>query len=317
MSMNLSYLRYAVEIQQTQSITKAAQNLYMGQPNLSKAVKELEQEIGISLFRRTPHGVVPTQKGEEFLRYARTILSQVDELESLYRKPEKAPIRFTVSVPRATYVSVAFAEFARRFQSEKQLQISMKETSSLGAVNDVVIGDSEIGLIRWQKIYEDYYTHLLQENSLHYEVIWEFTLCLLMSEKHPLASMPEIPYHMLGGYTEITQGDFQLPSLAFSKIKKSAVLEAPPKRISIYDRGSQYDLLQRDTDTYMWVSPIPHDVLKQHHLVTRNCPLAEVINKDVIIYPKNQKPSPIGKAFIDTIYKSAEAMAAGQIEQAI
>lgn len=314
--MNITYLRYAVEIQKTQSITKAAHNLFMGQPNLSKAIKELEQEIGISLFRRTSRGVVPTQKGEEFLKYASTILSQVDELESLYCKPDREPVRFNVSVPRATYVSVAFAEFAQRFQNEKQLQLSMKETSSLGAVNDVASGDSEIAVVRWQKIYEDYYIHLLRENELHFDVIWEFSLCLLMNEKNPLASLPQVPYHMLDGYTEITQGDFQLPSLAFSKIKKTAGFSSPPKRISIYDRGSQYDLLQRMTNSYMWVSPIPQEILKQHHLVTRSCPLSDVINKDVIIYPKGKKPGTIGAAFIDTIYKSAEEMA-NQAGQAI
>ena len=314
--MNLAYLRYAVEIQKTQSITKAARNLFMGQPNLSKAIKELEQEIGITLFRRTSRGVVPTEKGKEFLNYARSILSQVDELESLYRRPDKEPVRFTVSVPRATYASVAFAEFALRFQNEKQLELSMKETSSLGAVNDVVAGDSEIGIVRWQKIYENYYLHLLRNHGLHYEVIWEFSMCLLMSEKNPLASLPEVPYHMLGGYTEITQGDFQLPSPAFSDIKKAAGLESPPKRISIYDRGSQYDLLQRMTDSFMWVSPIPQDILKQHHLVLRYCPQPEAINKDVIIYPKGKKPSTVGAAFIDTIYKSAETLS-GQIGQAI
>ena len=82
-AMNFSHIKYVVEVENTGSITKAANNLYMGQPNLSKAIKELEAEIGITIFKRTAKGVEPTKKGAEFLKYAKTILSQINELESL------------------------------------------------------------------------------------------------------------------------------------------------------------------------------------------------------------------------------------------
>lgn len=51
--MNLQHLKYVVEVEKTGSITQAAQNLYMGQPNLSKAIRELEKNLGIVLFKRT------------------------------------------------------------------------------------------------------------------------------------------------------------------------------------------------------------------------------------------------------------------------
>ena len=79
--MNTQHMKYVVEVEKTGSITKAAHNLYMGQPNLSKAIKELENELGIAIFRRTAKGVEPTRKGAEFLTYAKTILAQIDELE--------------------------------------------------------------------------------------------------------------------------------------------------------------------------------------------------------------------------------------------
>ena len=81
--MNFLHIKYIVEVENTGSITKAANNFYMGQPYLSKAIKELEAEIGITIFKRTAKGVIPTKKGAEFLTYAKTILSQMDELESL------------------------------------------------------------------------------------------------------------------------------------------------------------------------------------------------------------------------------------------
>lgn len=83
--MNLQHLKYAVEVEKTGSITQAAENLYMGQPNLSKAIKELEGTLGVILFKRTSKGVLPTAQGKEFLRYAKSILDQVERMEELYR----------------------------------------------------------------------------------------------------------------------------------------------------------------------------------------------------------------------------------------
>ena len=83
--MNILHLKYAVEVAKTKSISKAAENLYMGQPNLSRAIKELEESLGITIFDRTPKGITLTPQGEEFLQYARRIISQVDEVEQMYK----------------------------------------------------------------------------------------------------------------------------------------------------------------------------------------------------------------------------------------
>ena len=82
--MNFLHLKYIAEVERTGSITKAANNLFMGQPNLSKAIKELETETGITIFKRTARGVEPTKKGQVFLEQAKQILSSVEELERLY-----------------------------------------------------------------------------------------------------------------------------------------------------------------------------------------------------------------------------------------
>ncbi|MBQ7090686.1 MAG: LysR family transcriptional regulator, partial [Clostridia bacterium] len=109
--MNIVHLKYAVEIAKTQSISKAAENLYMGQPNLSRAVRELEESLGITIFNRTPKGISITPDGEEFLQYARRIIAQVDEMEELYQKGQTNRKRFSVSGPRAGYIASAFVAF--------------------------------------------------------------------------------------------------------------------------------------------------------------------------------------------------------------
>ena len=93
--MNIMHLKYAIEISKTGSINKAAENLYMAQPNLSRAIKELEASLGITVFDRTPKGMIPTPDGEKLLQYAKKILSEVDELEDwglgdLYRAGDQS-----------------------------------------------------------------------------------------------------------------------------------------------------------------------------------------------------------------------------------
>lgn len=83
--MNILHLKYAVEVEKTHSINRAAENLFMAQPNLSRAIRELEESLGITIFRRTSKGISVTPQGEEFLQYAKKILAQIDEVESLYK----------------------------------------------------------------------------------------------------------------------------------------------------------------------------------------------------------------------------------------
>lgn len=93
--MNLLHFKYAIEVNKTLSINKAAENLFMSQPNLSRAIKDLEETLGITLFKRTYKGILVTAEGEEFLKYAKNILAQVEEVEGMYRNRREENIRKT------------------------------------------------------------------------------------------------------------------------------------------------------------------------------------------------------------------------------
>ena len=109
--MNTQHFKYALEVERTGSITQAAENLFMGQPNLSKSIKELEDTLGIVIFKRTSRGVVPTEKGRAFLRYAKNILLQIDQMQNICRGNDPEMQSFNVCVPRGSYASVAAMEF--------------------------------------------------------------------------------------------------------------------------------------------------------------------------------------------------------------
>ena len=97
--MTLAQLRYAITVANSNSMNEAARNLFISQPSLSSAIRELEEEIGVELFRRTNRGISVTPEGEEFLGYARQVVEQYELIESKYVSKEHTKKKF--SVPQA------------------------------------------------------------------------------------------------------------------------------------------------------------------------------------------------------------------------
>lgn len=301
-NMNFQQLRYAVEIEKTNSITAAAKNLYMGQPNLSKSIKELENELGTVLFHRTAKGMEPTSSGLQFLRYAKDILRQVDELQALYQPGQDDCVRFSISVPRATYIADAFAHFLSMYKDMTSLDVQYRETNSSEALSDAAVGDSQLSILRYQKIYESHFSGLIAQNRLVSEVIVEYPMVLLMSKKHPLASQDDVPYHALENYTQIVHGDIQIPKLPLSQLNKGAG-RGGTRRIYVYDRGSLFELLRKVEGSYMWVSPFPQAELDRHDLTQKTCKDAG-INQDVAVWRASTGLSQPAKQFLEQLKQS-------------
>ena len=153
--MNTILLQYAVEVEKTGSITGAAANLYMDQPNLSKAIRSLEESLGAPIFKRTPKGVVPTARGRIFLEHARNVLDQIEEMEHLYKPDKENGVEFSLSIPRASYLSFAFSKFISRLSHEETMNIWLRETNSADTLRDVETGEYKLGIIRYQPAYEN------------------------------------------------------------------------------------------------------------------------------------------------------------------
>ena len=168
--MNISDLRYVTEVAKTNSISRAANNLFVSQPNLSKAIQNIENEIGFTIFLRSPQGVKPTKEGLDFLQYAATLLSQFDEFQSMFTYQNKKLIKFTSSMPRATYISVALSNYLNSLPDNYDLAINVKETNSLQTINNVTSLESDLGIIRYQVNNEPYFINLLENQNLKYEV---------------------------------------------------------------------------------------------------------------------------------------------------
>ncbi len=302
--MNLVHLKYAVEIAKTKSISRAAENLYMGQPNLSRAVKELEESLNITIFNRTPKGITITDEGEEFLHYARRILNQVEEVEALYSDSRKPKQRFSVCAPRASYISYAFAEFSKGINTSVPAEIFYKETNSLKTVNNIVKGDYNLGIVRYQLGFEKYFNSMFEEKKLKAEVISDFRYVLLMSANHPLALKSEINTEDLSEYIEVSHADPYVPSLPMIDVKKEELSKYVDKHIFVFERSSQFELLEKVPTTFMWVSPLPEDVLKKHNLIIKKCNANIKTYKDVLIYRQGYILSDLDKEFISRVIEA-------------
>ena len=302
--MDLNHLKYAVEVEKTKSITKAAENLFMGQPNLSRAIRDLEEILGIRIFRRTSRGVVPAQQGEEFLTYAKNILNQVDEMEALYRPAGKDKLLFSISVPRASYISYAFSKMVAELDLSTSIEFHFKETNNMEAINNILQNNYHLGILRYQSSHEKYFTNVLRSKELAFETIWEFEYLALMSEAHPLAKKKDITYADLSQYIEIAHEDMYVPSLPLAEVKKTELPEWIKNRIFVMERGSQFDLLCMAPTTYIWVSAIPAELLRRYSLVQRKCREAARKYKDVLIYGKNYRFSELDNKFLDYLEQS-------------
>ncbi|MGN0295360.1 MAG: LysR family transcriptional regulator [Lachnospiraceae bacterium] len=301
--LNMTHLRYALEVANTSSITKAAENLYMGQPNLSRAIRELEENLGIEIFKRTSKGISVTARGEEFLAYARVILNQIDLVENLYKKERKAVQEFSISVPRASYIASAFQDFMETLDPGESMEVIYKEISSQQTIDNISDSDYRLGIIRYHSIYDRYFKELLLEKGMSFELVCEFQYVALFSENSPLAEKETFSAEDLAPLIEIAHGDFFVPSVPESQVRKTELSEQVNKRIYISERGSQFELLKRMPGTFMWVSPVPEPLLKRYGLVQRRCSTDQRKYKDVLVYKKGYHFTNLDRNFIDMLMK--------------
>ncbi len=301
--MNIQHVKYAVEVAKTGSLNKAAENLFMAPPNVSRSLKELEADLGISIFERSAKGVTLTPAGEEFIGYAKNLINQIEQIENMYKEGEPRKQKFSISVPRACYISDAFAEFSKMLTNDPA-EIFYKETNSQRTIRNILEHDYKLGIIRYAENYDEFFKTMLEEKGLNYEMVTEFSYKLIMSKDNPLAQKDVITYDDLKDYIEIAHADPYVPSLPLSKVVKEELPDNIERRIFIFERASQFDLLSQNPQTFMWVSPAPQSVLEKYNLVQKLCVNNKKIYKDVLIYKKGYKLTAIDNKFITALCES-------------
>ncbi len=298
--MNIQYLKYAIAVADSGSISKAAEKLYIAQPNVSRAIKELEKELNIDIFDRTAKGMVLTPSGQRLVQYGREILKNISEVEEMFTQGTTPKKRFSIAVPRAAYISYAFIDFTKFLSSADHCEVLYREASTTRTIEGVRQHDFNLGIVRYPVEHDRYYKQLLAEKGLEGVLVAEVSYVLLMSQNSPLAKVVEPTFQDLSNYIEVAHGD----SAVSLPVKKEGLPDNVSCKITLFDRSCQYQLLSQNAETFMWVSPIPQEALQKYNLVQVNCADNTKRYKDILIYRKDYTLNSLENTFITCLTQS-------------
>ena len=238
--MTLTQLRYAVEVADAGSITAAAGRLFIAQPSLSKALGELEAEMGIVIFERSARGVRPTEEGVRFLSYARQVVEQADMLESQYA--HGTPVRrvFAVSSQHYAFVVNAFVDLVREVGRERY-EFSLREGTTQGIIDDVRTQRSELGVVYRSHFNREVITGAIKRAELRFEPLFVARPHVFVSRRSPLAGRASVTLADLAPFPRLTYDQGIQNSFYFSE--ELHAIESADKQIVVTDRATLFNLL--------------------------------------------------------------------------
>lgn len=206
--MTLTQLTYAVYVADSKSMNKAATELYVSQPALSGAIKDLEEELGLTLFIRSNRGVVVTPEGEEFLSYARQMVDINNMISDRYIEKKQSKKKFSVSMQHYSFAVDAFIELAQSL-SMNEFELAVHETKTYEVILNVRNGRSEIGVLYENEFNTRALEKIFLENDLEFVPLFECGISVYLSKDHPLAKKEIIKFEELEPYPCLSfeQGD--------------------------------------------------------------------------------------------------------------
>jgi len=293
--MNMQQLQYLAEIERTCSISQAAANLYIGQPNLSRVLRDVEESVGFRIFERTRRGVKPTEKGQAFLQHARNILRELEFMENLGPNCTQ-PGRFRICLPRSYSLFEKTEDYLKSLPAQDGLDAAILECHPKRALEVIGSGSAEIAIIRYRMEYQDYFAEQVSKLGLTMRQLEMTRYCVVVSRHSPLAGARRLDKSDLKGYTEIVHSDLFMP----------AGRQDGGKRIYTVDRMAQVQLLRNNTDMYLWSEPLPEAMLCDYALVQIPCDGGGYVYRNELIYRSQYAMSEIEQNFIRLLLNGRE-----------
>ncbi|CCW40157.1 LysR family transcriptional regulator [Streptococcus agalactiae] len=292
--MRIQQLQYVIKIVETGSMNEAAKQLYITQPSLSNAVRNLETEMGIQIFIRNPKGITLTKDGMEFLSYARQILEQTALLEERYKGDNTSRELFSVSSQHYAFVVNAFVALFNGTDMT-QYELFLRETRTWEIIDDVKNFRSEIGVLFLNSYNRDVLTKLFDDNSLIATTLFTTTPHIFVSKFNPLANRKKLSMKDLEDYPYLSYDQGLHNSFYFSEEMMSQITH--PKSIVVSDRATLFNLMI-GLDGYTVATGILNSKLNGDEIVAIPLDVDDVID---IVYIRHDKAnlSKMGQKFID------------------
>lgn len=307
--MTLQQIKYALEIAKVGSMNRAAEALFVSQPSLSSAIRELENEVGLCIFLRTGRGAEVTPEGEDFLMYARRVYQQYELLRDKYSAGGSAKRKFGVSTQHYSFAVKAFVETVKRYDT-LNYEFAIRETKTAEVISDVGATKSEIGILYKSGYNGRVIDKMLRDNELDFRPLINCRAFVYLWKKHPLAGEKSISLDQLKDYPCLSfeQGDSATSYFAEEILSDKDY----PRIIKSNDRATQLNLMvglngytlcsgiiceELNGSAYVAVPfeedvDSPNGIMEIGYIVKKNCILsdiAEVYIEEVKRYLSNAK----------------------------
>ncbi len=238
--MTLTQLKYIVEVAAAGTISKAAENLYISQPSLTASIKELESEFHITIFQRTNKGILLTTEGEEFLGYARQVISQTKLMEERYSGKEPVRHQFCVSTQHYSFAVEAFVELLKKYGGD-EYDFRIRETQTYEIIEDVAKLKSEVGVLYLNQFNETILRKTFREHELQFERLFIARPHIFVGVENPLAGRSVVTLEDLLPYPRLSYEQGEHNAFYFSE-EILSTLESK-KDIMVSDRATLFNLL--------------------------------------------------------------------------
>lgn len=297
-NLTLQQLKYALEVASKESMNEAARSLFISQPRLSNAIKELEKEFKITIFIRTNRGVTVTNEGAEFLGYARQVLQQFNMLEEKYLSEKPAKQHFSISTQHYTFAANAFVELVKEFGAS-EYEFTLRETKTYEIIEDVKNLRSELGIIYLSNYNESVLLKLLKERDLTFSELFTAKPHVFISKRHPLADKESINLEELDDYPCLSFEQGQYNSFYFSEEILST--RSVKKSIKVSDRAAIVNFMI-GLDGYTISSGVFPKYLHGDDIIAVPLNVDELIRVGIIQH-RDVTLSRLGEIYVDALKK--------------
>ncbi|MFD0587403.1 LysR family transcriptional regulator [Paenibacillus sp. GCM10027627] len=238
--MTLQQLKYVIEVATRGSINEAAKRLFISQPSLSNAIKDLEEEMGVAIFERTNKGISLSKEGVEFLSYARQVVEQAELLENRYLNAKPSPQHFSVSTQHYAFAVNAFVSLVQEHGHE-EYELALRETKTYEIIEDVKSMRSEIGILYLNEFNGKVINKLLKSANLQFNSLFTAKPHVFISVHNPLAKQKIVTIDQLQEYPYLSFDQGEYNSFHFSEEILSTL--SHKKSITVNDRATLFNLL--------------------------------------------------------------------------
>jgi DNA-binding transcriptional LysR family regulator len=294
--ITLQQLKYMITVAERGSITEAAKTLYISQPSLSGAIKEVEKEIKITIFSRCRAGVALTKEGMEFLGYARQVVHKMELLESKYISNQPAKQRFCISTQHYTFAANAFVNLVQQFGQE-HFEFILNETQTHQIIEDVRNRFSDLGILYLSKSNANILKKAFNEHGLNFNELFTATPHIFIRKEHPLAKKTSVKLEDLKPYPRLSfvQGNYESSNFAEELFSNESI----EKSIKVSDRAAIVNFMI-GLDGYTISSGIFPKYLHGDSIISIPLEEDEIMHIGYIIN-KDKELSELGSIYIEAL----------------